>query len=300
MASARPSTSQQLASIWKLGGLSVWTFATRLLRGIGEDDLLGRASELAFSFLLALFPLLLFMLALFGLFASRSSQLQSSLLSHIAHFLPPAAFQLLSGITIELARNASTGKLTFSIVLALWFGSGGMSSMISTLNAAYRVRESRSWIRVRLIALGLTVAISILLLTALFILLAGGNIIDWIGARLHLRSFVVIFWKGVQWAAAVLFVMLSFSMIYYSGPSLVKRHRYWGTPGSVFGAFLWLAASMGFRVYLHFFNTYTAVYGSLEAVMILLIWLYAAALSFLIGAKIDAEIERAPWREPPQ
>lgn len=125
MASSRPSTSRQLASIWKLDGLSFWQFTRRVVRGIDEDELLGRASELAFSFLLALFPLLLFMLALFGLFASRSSQLQSSLLSHIAHFLPSAAFQLLSGITIELARNATTGKLTFGIVLALWFGSGG-------------------------------------------------------------------------------------------------------------------------------------------------------------------------------
>ncbi len=113
--------------MWKLGGLSLWQFSRRVVRGTMEDDLFGRASELAFNFLLALFPLLLFMLVLFGLFASRSTELQNSLLSYFAHFLPPAAFQLLRAITAEMAENATSGKLTFGIALTLWFASGGMS-----------------------------------------------------------------------------------------------------------------------------------------------------------------------------
>jgi membrane protein len=297
MSSFGRSTDQQVDSIWKLGGLTLWQLTRKVLHGIVEDDLFGRASELAFSFLLALFPSLLFMLVIFAQFASRSSQLQSSLLSYFAHFLPPTAFQLLGEVTNELGTNASIRKFTFDIVfdvvLALWFGSGGMSSMIFTLNAAYRVGESRSWFRIRLISLGLTIAISILLLTALLILLVGGNLVDWIGAKLHLRSIVVIIWKGLQLAAAVLFVIVSCSMIYYCGPSLGKRNWYWGTPGSMFGAFLWLVASVGFRIYLHFLNTYPATYGSLDAVMILVVWLYIAGLAFLIGGEINAQIERA-------
>ncbi len=301
MASYGPNTEQQLESIWKLGGLTLWQLTRKVLQGIREDDLFGRASELAFNLLLGLFPLVLFMLVLFGMSASLSSELQSSLLFYFAHFLPPAAFQLLSEVTKELGRNVPSGKLTvdivFDIVLALGFGSGAMSSMIFTLNAAYRVRESRSWFRIRLIALGLTVAISIFLLTALLILLVGGDVVDWIGVRLHLKSMVVILWKGLELAAAVLFVILSFSIIYYCGPSLGKRHWYWCTPGSMFGTFLWLAASGGFRIYLHFLNTYPATYGSLEAVMILLVWLYVAGLAFLIGGEINAEIERASARK---
>ena len=258
-----------------------------------SDQVETRTSEVAFNFLLALCPILLLILALFGLFSSRSSQLQSSLMSHFLHLIPPAAFEPLSKLTIGLAKNATPGKLTFDMALALWFGSGGISSMISTLNAAYRVRESRSWFRIRLIALGLTVAISILLLTALFILIVGGNVVDWVGVQLHLRSTIVIVWEGLQGVAAVLFVILCFSMIYYCRPSLGKRHWSWGTPGSMFGALLWVAASVGFRLYLHFFNTYTSTYGSFGAVMILLVWLYATALAFLIGGEINAEIERA-------
>ena len=270
MASSGSSTGKQLQSIWKLGGLTFRQLTRRVVHGIGEDDLFGRASELAYNFLLALFPLLLFILTLFGLFA-RGIELQGSLLSYFADFLPPSAFQLLKAITLEMAANATSGKLTFGIVLTLWFASGGMSSMISTLDAIYHVRESRSWFRGRVIALGLTIAISILLLTSLFIVLAGGYFSDWIAIKLHLTSTVVIAWKGLQWVAVVLFLTLSFSLIYYFGPSLDQRKWHWITPGSIFGEFLWLAASAGLRVYLHFFNTYTATYGSLAAMMILLV-----------------------------
>jgi membrane protein len=293
MAPSSPSTGKQLESIWKLGGLTSWQLTRRVVHGIAEDDLFGRASELAYNCLLALFPLLLFMLTLFGLFASRSNELQSSLLSYFADFLPPSAFQLLKAITVEMAANATSGKLTFGIVLTLWFASGGMSSMISTLDAVYHVRESRAWFRGRLVALGLTIAISILLLTSLFIVLVGGHFIDWIALKLHLTFIIVTALKGLQWVAVGLFLTLSFSLIYYCGPSLDQRKWHWITPGSVLGEFLWLGASAGLRVYLHFFNTYTATYGSLGAMMILLVWLYVTGLSFLIGGEINAQIERA-------
>jgi membrane protein len=293
MAPSGSSTGKQLESTWKLHGLTFWQLTRKVIHGIQEDDLFGRASELAYNFLLALFPLLLFMLTLFGLFASRSNELQSSLLSYFADFLPPSAFQLLKAITIEMAANATSGKLTFGIVLTLWFASGGMSSMISTLDAVYHVRESRGWLWGRVIALGLTIAILTLLMTSLFIVLVGGHFSDWIAIKLHLTSIILIVWRVLQWVAVVLFLILSFSLIYYFGPSLEQRRWHWITPGSIFGAFLWLAASAGLCVYLHFFNTYTATYGSLAAIMILLVWLYVTGLSFLIGGEINAQIERA-------
>src|SRR5258708_1733537 len=299
MATTRPILTHEGLSIWKLGGLTVWQLTKKVVHAVEESEILDYASGLAFNFLLALFPLLLFMVALFGLFASRSSELLTSLLSYFSDFLPPAAFHLLNDTTTELAKSSSEGKLTFGIVLALWFGSGGISSMISALNAAYNVRESRSWIKIRAMALVLTVVISILLLAALFILLAGGQVVDWVGMKLNLGSTVVIVWKGMQWIAAAVFAIVSFWLIYYCGPSLGKRHWYWGIPGSIFGAVLWLSGSAGFRFYLHFFNTYTATYASLGAVMILLVWLYVTGLAFLVGAEMNAEIERAATANDP-
>ncbi len=293
MARPKPFSGQQLESIWKLGGVTAWQLTKSILRRIQEDDLLGRASELAFDFLFALFPLIVFMLTLFGLFASRSSELQGDLLAYFADFLPPTAFALLNKTTTELAANASGGKLTFGIVLALWFASGGVHSMISALNLAYRVREARSWLKVRAIALVLTLSIAILLLAALFLVLVSGHALDWLGAELRLTPEVVALWKGLQWPLAVFFAVLSYPLIYYFGPDLERRQWHWITPGSMVGAFLWLTATVGFRSYLRFFNAYSATYGSLGALMILLVWLYVTGLAFLIGGEINAEIEGA-------
>ena len=293
MTSTSSAPTPRLESLWKLGGLTPPRLIFRVLRAIAQDELFARASGLAFDFVLALFPLMVFMLALFGLFESHGSQLLSSLLSYFADFLPSAASQLFDGIVDELAKNSGGGKVTFGIVAGLWFASGGMSSMISTLNAVFRVREARSWFKVRAIALGLTLVIAILLLSALLLVFVGNQVVDWLAAEFSWSSFLAVAWKDFRWPAAALFVMISFSLVYYAGPNLAKHRRHWVTPGSLFGMLLWLASSVGLRIYLHFFNTYSATYGSLGAVMILLVWLYVAGLAFLIGGEINAEIERA-------
>jgi membrane protein len=286
----RPST-HSMPSVGKLGGLTPWQLTRKVWAEIGSKHLLGRASELAFDFLFALFPLILFMLTLFGLFASHRVELQQDFLSYFADFLPPTAFDLLRKTTAELAAHAGEGKLTIGILLALWFASGGVTSMISALNLAYRVDETRSWLRVRAIALALTLGISILLFAALILVLISGRVTDWLGAQIGLEPAVVAFWKIAQWPAAIIFLLLSFSLIYFFGPNSPQKRWHWLTPGSAFGTCMWLLGSVGFRAYLRFLNSYSASYGSLGAVMVLLAWLYIAGLSFLIGGEINAQIE---------
>lgn len=284
-------------SFWKLGGLTSWQLGRAVFEQIIANNVFGRAAELAFYFLFAVFPQIFFMMTLFGLFASHSVELQNNLLSYFADFLPPTAFQLLRSVASEVAAHASHGKLTFGVVSALWCVSSSICSMISALNAAHQVREARSWFKVQVIALGLSLLISTLLLTALFMVLAGSRFVGWLGAGLRLHPLVVLVWKAMQWPTAIFFVALSCSLIYYYGPDLKERRRWhWFTPGAAFGAFIWLGASFGFRIYLRFFNNYSVSYGSLGAVMILLIWLYVTGLACLIGAEINAEIEHAGRR----
>jgi membrane protein len=296
MKTAESSTSKQYKSLWRLGGLTPRQLFRDVFDNIGTNNLFGLASDLAFNFIFALFPLVLLMVTLFGLFASRKVELQTDFLSYFGDFLPPAAFELLKTTALEFAANASGGKLTFGIIFVLWFASGGVSSMISALNLAYGIREARSWIKVRMIALALTLVISVLLLAALLVVLVSGHFIVWLGMELRLQPAVVLIWRIIQWPAAIVFVLLSYSAIYYFGPDLKQPRWLWVSPGSAFGAFLWLSASFAFRVYLHFFNTYRAEYGSLGSVMILLVWLYVAGFAFLIGGEINAEIERAAAR----
>jgi membrane protein len=240
-------------SLWKLGGLTPGQLGRAVFEEIDANNVFGRAAELAYYFLFALFPLIFLMMTLFGLFTSHSVELQNEFLSYFAEFLPPTAFQFLRGVTTEIAAHASQGKLTFGVVSALWCISSCVSSMICFLNAAFHVRETRPWFKARAIALVLSLVASILLLTALFMVLAGSHFVGWLGAGLRLNPLVVLVWKAIQWPTAIFFVALSGSLIYRYGPDLKERRRWhWFTPGAAFGGFIWLAASFGFRIYLHF------------------------------------------------
>lgn len=293
MADSKLKTEDQVSTIWELGGLTVRQLSKRVFHAIMEDDLPGRASELAFNFILAIFPLFIFLLSLLGVFTLRGPTLRAGLLEHLAQVLPPDAFNLVSRTLNEIMKNASNGKLTLGILLTLYFASGGMNSMISGLNGAYALKEARSWLKVHAIAFVLTLAVSLLVIVALVSVLAGGYLANVIGAYYGLGELAIIGWKIGEGLVAVAFITFSFSLIYYFGPNVEEQHWYWITPGSIFGVLMWIGASFGFRAYLHFFNTYGKTYGSLGAVMILLMWLYVTGFSFLVGGEINAQIEHA-------
>jgi membrane protein len=294
MTSPRTSAANDFKSFWNLGGLTVTQLSRRVFDEIMSNDVFDHAAELAFYCLFALFPLILVMVTLFGLIASESTQLQDNLLAYFAGFLPPEAFVLLRKVADELATHANGGKLTFGIVSGLWFVSGGVCAMIRSLNLAYHIRETRSWFKVRAIAFGLSVVITVLLLSAMSMALVGDHLIERLGSGLGLHPMVVVAWKALRWPAIVFFVVSACSLVHYCGINVKDcRRGILLSPGSAFGALVWLAGSFGFRLYLHFFNSYSASYGSLGAVMILLFWLYVVALAYLIGAEINAEIERA-------
>jgi membrane protein len=305
MTTSRLTTKQQLSSIWNLGGLTPRQLTKMVWDEINDDNLLGRASELAYSFLLALFPMLLFLLDMFGLFAGTGEEMRGHLLFYVSRLLPSAAFELVDHTINEVTKSSSGSKLTFGIIFSLWVASGAMASMISALNTAYHVRETRAWWRVRVRAVVITAGISVLVLAAISVVLFGAPLADLSGQKLHLHIVAVIAWKILQWPAAAAFIAIAFSVIYYFGPNIEERHWYWITPGSVFGVLIWLLVSFGFRAYLHFFNTYSRTYGSLGAAIILLVWLYVTAFAFLIGGEINAEIEHAaalaghPEAKPP-
>ena len=144
----------------------------------------------------------------------------------------------------------------------------------------------------RAIAFGLTIAISILVMVALVLVLAGGYLANTVGVYHGVPELTVI-WKIAQWPLVIAFVAFSFSLIYYFAPDLQEQHWYWITPGSLVGVLLWAMASAGFRIYLHFFNGFSKTYGSLGTVIILMLWFYITGLVFLVGGQINSVIEHA-------
>ena len=265
-------------------------FAGRLWERVEEHDTLGRAAQLSYYFLLALFPLLLFLVTLLGYFAHAGSQLRNTLLGYVATVMPWSAVQLVHNTLDEINRSKGGGKLSFGLVAALWAASTGMGAISQTLNVAYHVKETRAWWKVRLVSILLTIALSILIVVALAIVLYGGRIGDAFAVHLGFSRAFNITWKILQWPIALFFLLIGFNLIYYFAPDLRRRNRKWSTPGAVVAVVLWLLISFGFRIYLHFFNTYSLTYGSLGALIVLMLWFYLTGAVILIGGEINSEI----------
>jgi membrane protein len=296
-----PEPSLRAESGWRLGRLSLTQLVRQVLVASFAHDIFDRAAALAFSFLFALFPLLVFFIALVGLFAAHRTALLNRLLAHLTGVMPAGVLDLLRAELNELSLITGRGTVTFGIVAALWFGAGALSSMISAFNTIYAVPERRSWFRIRATALALTLALSVTMFLSLTLLHLGGYLVSWAGSQLGLSAMLSATWSVARWLGAALFALVSFSTIYYFGPALEHRRWHWITPGSVVGVVLWFAASVGFRTYLFFFNNYGATYGSLGAAIILMMWMYVSGLAFLVGAEVNAAIGHAhrAQRTPP-
>src|SRR5947199_8975716 len=270
---------EQLETLWSLGGLTWKELGRRVWGGMSENDLLNRAYELAYNFLLAVFPMLLVLLALLGIFASEGSMLRNNLFYYFEVALPPSAYQLVTHTLDEIVRASGGGKLTFGLVFALYSGSAGMTQLMTTLNAAYAVRERRSWIKVHLVSLGLTLAISILIIAALFLVVGGGYVLNLLAQRTGMSALAFVGIHSIQWVFALGFVVFAFPVIYDFAPNIYEQHWYGLTPRSLAGVLILWGAAGALRLYLHFSNSYSKTYGSLGAVMILMLWFYVTGLA---------------------
>ena len=286
-----------MASLWKLGGLDWKDLAKRVWADIGKDEIFGRAAQLSYYFLLALFPLLLFLMSVIGLIMGSGTGLRHSLFNYLGKVLPSSASEMVSNTVFEVTSASGGGKISFGILAALWAASAGMGAISESLNVAYHVKETRAWWKRRLIAVGLTLALAVLIITALVIVLYGSRIADGLASSYGLGSGFTLAWKILQWPIVLFFLLLGFALIYYWAPDLRDQNWRWVTPGSVVAVVFWLLVSFGFRLYLHYFDSYSKTYGSLGAVIILMLWFYFTGAAILIGGEVNSDIEAAAARK---
>ena len=282
-----------MKSLWALRNISWLELAKRVWKESSDDRVFGRAAELSYYFLLALFPLLIFLTSIMGIVIGQGTGTRQQLFGYLARIMPPSAFQLIEATMIEVTTGSGGGKISFGLLAALWAASNGMSAITESLNVAYDVEEGRPWWKTRLVAITLTVALSVLIISALLLVVAGGHIAEGLAGHLGYGSAFATAWKIIQWPVVLAFMMLAFALIYYFAPDLRQQAWSWLTPGAAIGVALWLLVSLGFRLYLQFFNSYNKTYGSLGAVIILMLWLYFTGIAVLIGGEINSEIENA-------
>jgi membrane protein len=286
-------SSDPKPSLWKLGGLGPIRLGQRVWKEMSDDEILTRSASLAYYLVLALFPAILFVLSIVGFLFTGRADLQTSLLSSASRVMPGSAADLVQRTLHEVTQSSGAGKAAIGILGAWWSASQGVAAVMQSLNVAYEVPERRPWWKQRAIAIGLTLALSVLVLTAIALLLFGGRAAEFTGSRVGLGSVLVVGWKVVQWPVVLAFMFAAFALTYYVAPDLKAPEWHWITPGSLVGLLCWLVASFGLKIYLHFFNSYAKTYGSVGAVIILLLWLYISGFSILLGGEINDEIEKA-------
>jgi membrane protein len=282
-----------LSSLWKPQGITWKELLKRVWNKLIKDNIFDRAAILGFYFQLSLFPLLLFLISLLGIIAQYGSDLREDLLSYLSTIVPRSASALIYTTLDEVTEGSSGGKLSFGLILALLTATGGMVAIIEALNAAYHVKEARPWWKTRLVALALTIALAVLIISALAIVLGGEQVGLSLARAVGLGSAFTTAWAVLQWPIVIAFVFSAFALVYYFAPNLREQKLRWVLPGMVVGVGLWLLASFAFRFYLRYFNTYKAVYGSLGAAIILMLWFYLTGLSMLIGGEVNSELEKA-------
>jgi membrane protein len=265
--------------------LSWKEFLKDVWREFNHDNLDDTAGMLAFSAVFALFPFLLFVVSLAGMMIDRAQT--ESLIGAIRQLVPKDVASILSDRMHALATGKNPALLTVSGVGAVWAASSGIAATMRALNTVYGVRESRSFLRVRAIAVGITLLGAVLGITAAIITVA-------LPAILHHLGF---FGEALLWLrfpAAAILVMLIIACLYYFLPDVEQSFKFL-TPGSVFAVLVWLLASWGFSEYVSHLGSYEVSYGALGGIVVLLMWMYISSVVVLLGAEINAILEhRSP------
>jgi membrane protein len=286
----RPRQGRKAASPWALGGLSLRGLGARVYRRSWHDAILDRAAELSYYFAFALLPTLLFLTALLGLLPVPD--LMPHLIGYADRVLPGDAASLIRKTLAEVVRGASGGLVSAGALVALVGASSGMLSIMKAMNAAYGITDHRTWWHKRLIAVALTLVLSLFTLTALLLLVFGVRLGEAIGDFVGLGRLFTVGWKLAQLPVVILLALTGLTLVYYLAPA-ADRVWSWITPGSAFAVVSWLLMSLGLRFYVGYFDYYNATYGSIGGLILLMLWLYWSGVALLVGAEIDSTIEQA-------
>ena len=279
------AAAQERSILSRLGWL-----AWRAVQKTFDDNVFGLAGQLAFFFLLAVFPFLLLLTTLLP-YVTQPEAL-NRLIAVLQPVVPPRAMSLVQGNLHTLLTYKREGLLSLSAVALLWSASAGFAAVIEGLNVAYEVPESRPFWKARLMAIGLTLVLGLMALVST-VLLVFGERLSALAARY--MGLPLSFWTPVRWIAGIGFLILALDIVYYVAPNV--RHRWrWLTPGAVLAVCAWVMISLCLSFYLPRYGRYEATYGALTAVISLMLWFYTSAVVLLVGGELNSALEREEHR----
>lgn len=270
-----------------LRGLSLVELLKRTVKDFIEDEMPIYASALAFQMLFSLFPFLLFLIALIGFLDLQ--KFFDWIQQQAALFLPAQAMGPVNEVIAQF-QTERAGLFSLGIVLALWTASAGVRSTMSAMNKAYDVEEGRpAWKRIPL-SVFYTVGIALMLLSAAGLMVVGPEVMRWLAGWVGLEQLIVTLWTWLRWPVAILLMILAVAVTYYVAPDVEQSFRFI-TPGSVVAVLVWIVATLGFGLYVQNFGHYDATYGSVGAIIVMLLYFFISSAVLLFGAELNAVIE---------
>jgi membrane protein len=255
--------------------------ALRTWEKILEDEVFGRCAQFAYYWFFSLFPLLILLTALLAYLPIKGN------LDALSNVLPSEAFTLVQSTFYEITQQRRGGLLSFSILVVIWSSSSGMGVLIAALNKTSNSTKDRPWWRERLLAIILTLGLATLIIAALMLIFFGDYISKIVVSTYGFGSTLTAAWHAVQWLVVIAFVLIGVELLYYFAPYTKQRWALF-TPGAIFALVFWLSISYGLRLYVSRVTDYSATYGALGGVMVLMIWLYLMGVAILVGGVINS------------
>ncbi len=269
-------------------GVSTKKFFSDLWNEIENDNVFNGAAALAYYLLLAVFPASIFLLSLLPYLPIPN--LQKAIMDLLNQALPAQTSTLFEGVVQNVLTQRQGGLLTFGLLFTLWSASSGLYAIMQQLNVTYDIKEGRPFWKARGTAIFLMILFFLLVIGAFALVVFGGVLQDQLASVLGRTTALLTVFAIIRWVIIAFFLLLGFAVVYYYGPDVEQDFRFI-SPGSVFGVVLLALACLGFRYYIANFSNYDATYGSLGAVIILMVWLYIAGLVILLGSEVNALIE---------
>lgn len=262
-------------------------FGKELFERFTNVDVLGLSAQLAYFFLLSLFPFLVFLVTLLGYLPIDSD----SVLGFLDTYLPAEVSNMLESNLESLLTNQSGGLLSISIIGAIWSASKGVNALTKAFNEAYRVKEDRSFVVSRLISIGLTIALVVTIAIALLLPIFGKAIGEFVFSFVNLSDGFVQVWNALRWTLSSLILFIVLYVLYTLAPNrkVKLREAFWGV---IFATFSWQIVSLGFSYYVSTLGDFSATYGSLGTVIVLMLWFYLTGIVIISGGLINAVLIR--------
>ncbi|RSD26314.1 YihY/virulence factor BrkB family protein [Mesobacillus subterraneus] len=268
-------------------------YGKTLMKELKEDQATGLAAQQAYYYMLALFPMLILLIAIVP-YLNIDPQKAIDVVNKL---LPSESAQLLRENVIKLVSERNGGLLTFGIIGTIWSASNGMNAFIRAMNIAFDVKETRSFIKARLVSIMLTIGLILAFVVALLLPVFGKVILDGIQAFIHIPAPFDVIFNVVRWIVAFVVMVAVIAGLYKVAPNKHYPFKH-VIPGAIFATIVWQLISLGFSFYVSNFGNYSATYGSLGGVIVLMLWLFLTGLALVLGGEINAIYHRDKTGEP--